>query len=435
MNWQTSDLKRTWKSVVKHGMGGGIADAIARWARRRTSVRSDPVSEYQWTLGTCQPAALMPPKAGPLKISWLLPGLGKANGGLLNIFRAIHNLEKWGHQNRVYTLDPNSKTGRDARDLIRDGYFSIEAPVECLGKEVVDSDALVATNWRTAYAARGVPNTAGKFYFVQDLENHFYAEGSLSEFAKETYRWGFHGITLGQWIAGVLQSEFGMLCSPFGFSYDRDVYSSEGRRPRKQKRVLFYARPLSERRGFELGILALSIVASKRPDVQIVLVGAPRSEICVPFPAVLPGVLSPPSLAQLYRSCDIALVLSHTNMSMLPLELMASRCAVVSNRGPNVEWMLTEETTQLSDSTPRSIAESILALLESEALLETKVSAAFAFAQQTDWMLEIAKIEDAFYLGLGLPRTPGPKYPKTREKTAAEATVDPVMPFRHKEHV
>jgi glycosyltransferase involved in cell wall biosynthesis len=269
--------------------------------------------------------------------------------------------------------------------------------------QVSDSDALFATNWISAYTVRSLGNTARKFYFVQDLEYLFHAEGSLEEFAKETYRWDFEGITLGNWIAGVLRSQYGMRCSPFGFSYDKGTYTRSNTRSSKpKKRVLFYARPNTERRGFELGILALSLVARKMPEVECVLVGFPPREMKFPFSAVLPGILKPVALAALYRECDVALVLSHTNLSMLPLELMASGCAVVSNRGPNVEWLLNDDLIALARPTPQCLAQSVLALLEDENLRRAKVTAGLAFAEQTDWAFEIKKIETALYEALDI---------------------------------
>jgi glycosyltransferase involved in cell wall biosynthesis len=269
--------------------------------------------------------------------------------------------------------------------------------VEVLSDNIKDSDALVATSWPTAYAARNVGNTAQKFYFVQDIEHMFYASGSLHEFARKTYQFGFRGITLGSWIADVLTREFGMECSAFGFSYDRDAYASTGRRllPAGKKRVLFYARPETERRGFESGILALSLVAKKMPGVEFVLVGFPRQSLDLPFQAVLPGVLPISELGPLYRSCDVALVLSHTNLSMLPLELMASGCAVVSNEGPNVEWLLTDQTVQLAKPDPKSLAEAMIELLGSDEMRLRKIEAGRAFAQSTNWTKEIRTIESA----------------------------------------
>jgi glycosyltransferase involved in cell wall biosynthesis len=360
--------------------------------------------DYAWILSQDNPAKLRAPNAGPLKINWFLPGLGGASGGELNVFRTIYYLEQWGHENRVYVAGKNMPSGTDAQELVRHFYFPIKAPIELLAGKVPDSDALVATEWTTAYAVRSVSNTAKKFYFVQDLEHCFYPEGSLAEFAKETYRWGFHGISLGLWIAKVLNDEFGMPCSPFGFSFDREIYSRNGERSDRgpKNRVLFYARPATERRGFELGVLALSLVAQKRPDVEFVLVGFRPQRMSLPFRAVLPGVLTPTELAELYRACDVGLVLSHTNVSMLPLELMACGCAVVSNRGANVEWLLTDKTTQLANSTPESLAVAVLTLLENEKLYSRKVAAGLAFAEQTDWISETRAVESGFYQGLGI---------------------------------
>ena len=188
-----------------------------------------------------------------------------------------------------------------------------------------------------------------------------------------------------------------MECSAFGFSYDRDAYANTGRRllPAGKKRVFFYARPETERRGFELGVLALSLVAKKMPDVEFVLVGFPRHSLDLPFPAIFPGVLPISELGALYRSCDVALVLSHTNLSMLPLELMACGCAVVSNDGPNIEWLLSEQTAQLAKPDPESLAEAIIELLETDKLRLRKIEAALAFAQSTNWTKEIRTIESA----------------------------------------
>src|SRR5690349_18594097 len=297
-------IGKTWTSVSKYGLRAGLQEAAARWARSRLAVPFDVERDYDWIVSQDNPARLPAPKAGPLRINWLTPDVrGVRSGGLSTIVRTIQQLERWGHTNRVYALAVTAFDEARATEFVRTNYFPIEARIEEFKGETADSDALIATSWATAYVARKLGNTARKFYFVQDLEHLFYPEGSLCEFARQTYRWGFHGITVGQWIADVLHAEFEMECSPFGLSYDREVYSPNGsRRVREQrKRVLFYARPQTERRGFELGVLALSVVAKKRPDVEFVLVGFPPRRMRIPFRAVFPGVLSPTELAELYR--------------------------------------------------------------------------------------------------------------------------------------
>jgi glycosyltransferase involved in cell wall biosynthesis len=405
MSWRESRLGKVWASVSRYGLYQGLQDATARWLRTRSQIPQNVLGEYAWILTPDRPASARVPAPGRLRINWLIPSLGgKGSGGLLNIFRTIQYLEQSGHEHRVYVVGQTADSGESATELARTHYFPVRSKVEIFTGTVADSDALVATDWPSAYVARGLGNTARKFYFVQDLEHLFFPAGSASEFAKETYRWGFYGITAGQWIADVLQRDFGMACSSFGFSYDRSLYAPP---PQKQlapkQRVLFYARPRTERRGFELGILALSLVAKQRPDTEFVLPGFPPRSVQLPFPAVLPGVLPTSELGELYRSCTVALVLSHTNLSLLPLELMACGCALVSNSGPNVEWLLTDAAAQLAKATPAELAAAVLLLLENEQLRDRKAAAGLALAQGTDWTEEIKRIEAGLYRGLNMP--------------------------------
>jgi O-antigen biosynthesis protein len=405
MNWRRSSFGKVWSSIAKNGLSAGVQDGLAKWARNRLQIQQDVLRDYGWVLSPDHPAVLSPPASGPLKINWLVPTINKGYGGLFNIFRAIQFLESWGHRQNIYVVGDPAFNAEEARAIVDKFYFPNKAPIEPFKGSVADSDALVATSWQTAYAARPLGNTARKFYFVQDLEHLFSPEGSVSEFAKQTYQWGFYGLTAGQWIADVLRRDYGMESSAFGFSFDRKIYSPNGPRrlPEKKNRVLFYARATTLRRGFELGILALSLVARKMPDTEFVLVGFPPRSVELPFSAVFPGTLAVSELGALYRSCSVALVLSHTNLSLLPLELMACGCAVVSNSGPNVEWLLTEACAQLARPTPEHLAEAILKLLANEQLRSEKAAAGIAFAEQTDWQTETKAIERGMYKALQIP--------------------------------
>lgn len=397
MNLHDSRVAKFLRLFQRRGLRHGINTVASRLARKHLSVPVDVLADYQWVLTEEHPALLPMSRSGPLRINWLLPGIPTAHGGLFNIFRAIQELENRGHENRVYVPGIRAGNGAALRSRIEKDYFPIKAEVEAFSNKIKDSDALVATSWPTAYAARGVGNTGQKFYFVQDLEHLFYPPGSLHEFARQTYQFGFRGITAGSWIADVLQRDFDMECSVFGFSYDRHAYASTGNRllASGKKRVLFYARPETERRGFELGLLALSLVAQSMPDVEFVMAGLSRRSLDLHFRAIFPGVLPISELGALYRSCDVALVLSHTNLSLLPLELMACGCAVVSNKGPNTEWLLNDQTVQLAKADPKSLAQAVVELLRNDELRLHKIEAALSFVQSTDWKHEIAAIESA----------------------------------------
>ena len=105
------------------------------------------------------------------------------------------------------------------------------------------------------------------------------------------------------------------------------------------------------------------------------------------------GILRLDELPDLYAQCDVALVLSMTNLSLLPLELMACRCAVVSNRGPNVEWLLNDEIAMLCDPTPEALAEAICAALTDDAMREALIARAERFAKTQHWDQVVADFE------------------------------------------
>lgn len=397
MSWKDSRLAKLLRLMRRRGLRYSANAIAAILARKYVTVPRNVLADFGMMLAEDCSARLSTLQTGPLRVNWILLGVAEAQGGLVNIFRTIQQLEAWGHENRVYCVLEMRGGSAYAKEQIRKLYFPIKAEVGALTDHIQDCDALVATSWPTAYAARSIGNTVRKFYFVQDLEHMFFAPGSVHEFARQTYRFGFRGITAGSWIADVLRQEFNMDCSPFGFSYDRSLYASTGNRllPGGKKRVLFYARPETERRGFELGVLTLSLVAHRMPDVEFVLVGFSRRFFDLPFPAIFPGILPLSELGALYRSCDVALVLSHTNLSLLPLELMACGCAVVSNEGPNVEWLLTDQTAHLAKPDPNSLANAVIELLGSDQLRLRKVEAGLAFAQSTEWTREIRTIESA----------------------------------------
>jgi glycosyltransferase involved in cell wall biosynthesis len=105
----------------------------------------------------------------------------------------------------------------------------------------------------------------------------------------------------------------------------------------------------------------------------------------IPFPHLACGTLSLDDLPDLYSQCDVALVLSLTNLSLLPLELMACGCAVVSNRGPNVQWLLHDDVAVLADATPEALTDAVCELLRDDARRAALSARAEALARSQTW--------------------------------------------------
>lgn len=376
--------------------------------RYRSTAGSDIIGAYDFL--RFEPFGGEPPAAADRTVNWVIPDVGIGGGGHLNIFRLIVQLEQRGYQCRVIIVGhTHFNSGAEARNTIREHFFPINAEVSIGESSLKPAAITVATSWITAYPVRNFQATRHRCYFVQDYEPYFYAHGSDYCFAEATYRMGFYGITAGGWLAGKLAAEHGMQTVSMGFSYDHGLYRPLPRRDPEIRRVFFYARPVTSRRGFELGLLALNLVAQKMPEISFILAGWDASSYHIPFHHLNAGNVAVKDLPDLYSQCDAALVLSLTNLSLLPLELMACGCPVVSNRGANAEWLLNDGNAVLADATPEALSEALLALLQDGNRRKQLVEASLQFAASTSWDKEAAKVAgffDDLLAGEGAERKP-----------------------------
>ena len=271
-----------------------------------------------------------------LTINWLMPPPGKGSGGHMTIYRFIKYLEESGHTCRIYFHNPGPGSSVEAvQAIMGDSFPKVKAQMKWLQthEEMAPADAIFATSWQTAYTVYVSKVKAKKFYFVQDFEPYFYPVGGMSVLAENTYKLGLRGITAGGWLKKRLHDEYGMETSSFDFGSDSDQYKilNDGER----KEIVFYARPTTARRAFELGVLTLDLFHKKHPEYTINFIGWDVSEYNIPFPHKNLGILDPSELNELYNKCAASLVMSLTNMSLLPLELLSSGCIPVVNDGDN----------------------------------------------------------------------------------------------------
>jgi len=326
-------------------------------------------------------------------VNWFIPPVGRGSGGHLNIFRFVRFLEQQGFECRIVVSgDFPGLTGETVESEIRSWFFPLKARAYVGSKNAPPAHITIATAWQTAYDVRNFHSTIHKCYFVQDFEPWFYASGSAASFAEETYRFGFVGITAGNWLADMLSREYGMTTHALSFSYDRELYRPLPRKDPEKRRVFFYARPNTPRRSFELGMLVLDEVARRLPGTTVAFAGADLSNFVIPFDHTDHGIMDLNQLPELYSQCDVALVLSFSNLSLLPLELMACGVPVVSNRAPYTEWLLTDENSRLEAPTLPALANAICHLLTHPAEAEKLRQAGMATAQGTDWEVEGRKL-------------------------------------------
>lgn len=335
-------------------------------------------------------------------IHWVIPEPGIGSGGHLNIFRFVSALQKKGMKNRVYVRKPvQFFSNEDLSAFIHKNYPIVDPEVEfyysCDGMPFCH--AIVATGWDSAYFVRNFNNTISKFYFVQDFEPSFYAVGSEYKFAENTYRFGFRGLTAGDWLKGKLEKEYGMTCRSFHFSYDKELYHPIQKRD-DHKRVFFYARPVTPRRAWELGLLALMELHKKIPELEVVFAGWDISNYYIPFAHLNAGSVPLNELADLYAQCDVCFVMSLTNLSLLPLEVMASNGVIAIQNDENNAWMVNNSNAVIIDCDPVNIAETLADYLNHPEKLIPLREKGLAYAQQTDWDKETEKVYQAINEGI-----------------------------------
>ena len=330
-------------------------------------------------------------------INWFIPPFGFGSGGHLNIFRFIQNLEREGFDCSIIIVGTHQyMSAQIAQKLINEWFMPLNARVYLGEEQAPPAHISVATSWVTAYYVRNFRSTHHHCYFVQDFEPYFYAMGSEYIWAEATYRFGFHCITAGEWLARKLELDYGLRTAAVGFSYDRNLYAPLPRKDALSRSIFFYARPPTQRRAFELGLLVLDEVIKRHPDVGVVLAGWDISNYAIPFKHINAGVMKTSDLPDLYSQCDAALVLSLSNLSLLPLELMACGTPVVSNRAECTEWLLNDDNAALAEPTVEALADALSDVLSNTARREHIRAGGFATIARSDWAAEGRKMADFF---------------------------------------
>ncbi len=341
-------------------------------------------------------------REGQIQLNWVIPEMGRGSGGHINIFRFISALERKGIKNRIYIESPvNFLSDQSLKEFLTEAYPILDSSIEV--HHSVDNmpfcHGIVATSWSTAYYVRRFNNTISKFYFVQDFESYFYAVGSEYMLAGNTYRFGFRGITAGDWLKNKLEREYGMSCQSFHFSYDKDLYHAIEKRD-NVKRIFFYARPVTPRRAFELGMLALFELHQRIPEIEVVFAGWDVSNYFIPFTHLNAGSVPLDQLADLYAQCDICLVMSLTNLSLLPLEVMASNSVIATQGDENNSWMVNESNAIIIDNDPLNIARTLEDYLNHPEKLKALREAGLKFSAATDWDRETDKVYQSIVEGI-----------------------------------
>lgn len=360
-----------------------VPEGCARLPVDRSDLRrAAQVAAGGWVL----PEPLPAQPGQPLTIAWVCVPPSAGAGGHTTMFRMVAALERAGHTCVVYLQDQHGWQLEQHRRTIAQWWPWISAEVRDLADGIEDAHIIMATGWGSAYAVLGSPARGARGYFVQDFEPAFFPAGSEALLAEATYRFGFFGVTAGRWLALRLQRDYGMEAEHFDFGCDLDSYALDrtldGERDRTA--VCYYSRPSTPRRAFELAALTLDLFAARHPEVEIHLYGEPPPKL--PFRVTSHGLLDPAALGALYNRCIAGLSLSATNVSLVPLELLAAGCIPVVNDAEHNRMVLDNPDVAYAPATPFDLCDALCALVEQPAAQRVaRAERAAASVAATTW--------------------------------------------------
>lgn len=315
-------------------------------------------------------------------IAWICVDFGVGSGGHRTVFQNINYLAENGYKCDLY-IDDATETPDQIKERIRRDYFEIKAEVYS-GRELKKKyDMVIATYFSTARYVSEL-DVERKMYFIQDYEPWFFSMSENYLTARESYKYGLSGVSIGRWLAQKLQDDFGAKMRYFSFCADLDIYKKNDE-VEKEDAVCFVYQPNKPRRCADMGLKALQIVQQKRPDTKIYLFGSPKM---VPFniKAEHLGMLNVEECNDLYNRCKVGFCISSSNPSRIPFEMMAAGLPVVDLYLKNNVYDLPGSGCVLAEPSAESIAAAILKLLDDEKIQKKMSSGGAKYMQ--DYPLE-----------------------------------------------
>ncbi len=323
-----------------------------------------------------------------LRLALVIPPFSRGSGGHNTLFQIFSRLERRGHACSVWLADYHNQM----RELwpgvlyhdINEFFAPIKAPVYKGFDEWQGADVAVATGWQTVHPTLALKDCRARAYLVNDHEPEFFSTSTERVIARDTYSHDLHCIAASPWLRDLLIERYGASADAFQLGVDHDVY-----RPlpieRRTDTVVYYARHTTTRRAVPIGLMALTELHRRMPDVRIVLFGA-ENPLHAAFPYEHLGVLSPAQLPALYAHATVGLCLSLTNFSLMPKEMLACGLPCVELAGVSAESIFGEHgALELAPLDPVRIADALERLLTDRVLWEHRSREGIEFVASHTW--------------------------------------------------
>jgi glycosyltransferase involved in cell wall biosynthesis len=374
----------------------GFRTRLRRW-RQRHAIDHEYLEAREVTTLLRQPAAPLVARAadGALHVAVVVPFFSRGSGGHMTLANLVRGLEHLGHRCSLWIDDPGRRCAggsAQAETDLREWFGPFQAPVHYGFESWDGADVAVATGWQTVARVRVLGGAAARAYLVQDHEPEFFGTSAQRLWAEDSYRHGLYPITAGPWLADVMRERYGLPATYFELGVDSVVYGPQSVK-RRDDVVLFYARASTPRRAVPIALVALGELMRRRPGVDLWFYGHGwPPQVDYPFRNL--GVVDGADLARLYGEATVGLVLSMTNYSLVPQEMLACGLPCVELDAPSVTAAYGRDgPVELAAPEPAAIADALDRLLKDPALRERRVRDGVALAARRTWDAAAQEVE------------------------------------------
>lgn len=285
-------------------------------------------------------------KRGSCKIAFIIPGMDAFNGGHTSILRLGTYLVEYGHDvfyipyenYKIKQMELNAKVNLPDYK----GIFLEKSDINKL-----NFDIGVATSWLSCYHILAYENNFDyKMYFIQDFEPYFFPVGDYYYLSLNTYKLGFHMVSLGEWNKNQIESFTSENVDYMEFPVEISKYKIHNRKIKidNEIKIAVYLKTDEKRAPFIL-IEQMKYLQKKLNDMgyNVVLnVFGLDKLIKIPMINNL-GKLKDYELIDLYQNSHFGLVASLTNISLVNYEMILSGLPVIDFIDGSAPTFFTDE--------------------------------------------------------------------------------------------
>lgn len=323
------------------------------------------------------------------RIGIVLPHMNVGSGGITSVLRiGTYLSKKYEVVFTTYSQVPIEVFKKNAHKNLKEYQGSNIDWDEFRSKKF---DVIIATNWQSVYFTRNLPGY--KIYFVQDFEPYFYARGDFYFLALQTYKMGYHIISLGEWNAQQIKKECNIKNIDYiTFPYEPTEYTLKVRdylayKDKTNFDIAVYLKDNSKRLPLitQSALINIKDLFKKRNNIELNFhIFGYSKEI----PLVIgenEGILNKKEINQLYHRCDFGIVSSVTNISLVPFEMIATGLPLIEFENGTYSSFFPKDTAILTNFESENLYRQLLNYIQSPTLLSKMTHKAYIHIQNRNW--------------------------------------------------